>query len=560
MSPKNIILTTSLLLLTAGAPRMAPAQTAPPGWQSAAVGGRAVFTPPDLGPSEFYQVTVYPPAPLAGMPLTGFVDGVAARETAVLGKESAVPIPAKANNPSAATATHTFTTPQGRTRVAVFTALSLDGENARVVGIVLSDIGVLRRYLPQQTAMIADVLRQEKATQTPRAMTPRAMTPRGMTPGMTPGGKVVPGIYAGNAVYSNDGKIANQFRVYLYDGGECQVCNARGEELRFGADAYSYDPVTGRMDIGNTLDLNNSVLGPDDGFCLYGRDADGKPCLYARSDRGYAYLTTALHYVGPTDRPSPKQREAAKAAAEAEAKRYKYVLAPGKGVQPAQIAGVFHLYKFRYNLSPIDESYLLLKDGTVHDGLPVPPDELDVSLSRRREPEKWGKWRRQGAAIEAAWPDQSNHFAPLQGEMAALATIGERLSGRYGTGETIGSMVTGGSYRLWGVTFTPDGRFLKDGRGGTSSGSLGTTMNGVSADTVYDDEGSATVISAPAVGGGVTRKKPGGHRAGAYSVSGYTLTLHYDDGRVARLPFFFETAKRDQIYFEGATLGLDAGK
>ena len=551
MSPKNIILIASALLLTAVAPRVAPAQTAPAGWQSAAVGDRSVFTPPDLGPSEFYQITVYPPAALAGASLTDFVNEAAGREAAALGKEAAAPIIAKANSAKAATTTHTFTTPQGQTRAAVFTALSLDGENARVIEIVLSNLAVLRRYQPQQMAVIAGVLRQEKTT----------MPRRGTTPGMTPGGQVVPGIYAGNAVYSDTGKIARQRRLYLFPSGEFQMCDAAGKEVEYGADTCRYDPVTGKMDIGTmSLSLYNSSLGPDDAYCLYGRDLDGKPCIRARDNRGFEYLVTTLRYVGPPDRPPPRQQKEAKAAAEAEAARYKFVTPPGKGVQAAQIAGIFHDYKFRYNLAATDESYLLLKDGTVHDGLPVPPDELDMPVSRRREPEKWGHWRRQGAKILVSWPDQPNHFTALEGEMASPATAGERMSGRFGTGETSGSMVTGGSYRLWGVTFTPEGRFLKDSSGGASGGSLGATTNGFSADTVYDDQGSATIISAPAVGGGVTRKKPRGHRGGTYSVSGYTLTLHYDDGRVARLPFFSASPKHDQIYFDGATLGLDAGK
>jgi len=383
--------------------------------------------------------------------------------------------------------------------------------------------------------------------------------------GMTPGGKLVPGIYAGNAVYSDDSKIRGRYRLYLFASGEYSMCDADGVEIRdLGAGNYGYDTITGKMNLANytVYSLYNNRSDPNDQFCLYGHGADGKPYLHAGENRGFSYLTTILRYVGPLDRLSPKQAEAQKAAQETEEKRYKFVTAPGKGVQAAQIAGVlYHLtVKQGDGVSSKSETYLLLKDGTIHDGLPVAPDELDVSLSRRREPEKWGRWRKQGSVYAAAWLDQPNHFEPLQGEMALPAQRGERLAGRFGTGSTSGSMVFGGGWNLWGVTFSPGDRFLKDRQGGYSSGSLGQTMNGFSADTAYDDEGSSTLAISPGVSVSASSKKPGGHRGGTYSLSGYTLTLRYEDGRVARLPFFFTSAKRSGIYFEGTNMTHDDGK
>ena len=113
---------------------------------------------------------------------------------------------------------------------------------------------------------------------------------------------------------------------------------------------------------------------------------------------------------------------------------------------------------------------------------------------------------------------------------------------------------------MWGVTFTRDGRFVKDNRGGSSSGSLGTTMNDFSVNSTYDDDGSVTSFSSPGAVGYAKNKKRGSSRAGTYTINGYTLTLHYDSGKTAQLPFFFEDAKRDQVYFEGALLAHDDGK
>ncbi len=533
------------------------------GWKTEVVGKTVVMTPTDLAAGDVYQITIFPRVPMKGALITDFLDDYARREDTALGKPAAAQPPATAKSHIVATAAHLFKAALGQPQVAVYFALAADAQNARVVRIFCSRAALLAQYQAQENAVIREMRRQEDAAAKTdgRGVKTEALPP---TPqGMTPGGKLVPGIYIGNAVRSDNGEIATRFRLYLYASGECQVCNEKGEEYRFGPDTFTYDPITGKLDISQTMDIYNSVLGWKDAFSLYGRDAGGKPYLYARSDRGFEYVTATLRYAGPPDKPSPKQLEAQKAAAEAEAKRYKYVTAPGKGIPDSQIAGVLIHVAMEFSgtaANAVAQPYLLLRDGTIHDGLPVAPDEMDAALSRRREPEKWGRWRRQGGKIAAAWPDAPNKFSVLTGDMAVPGRAGERLLGRFGTGSTSGSTVFGGSYRLWGVTFTPDGRFVKDNRGGSSSGSLGTTMNDFSVNSTYDDDGSVTSFSSPGAVGYAKNKKRGSSRAGTYAVSGYTLTLRYDNGKTARLPFFFEDAKRDQVYFEGALLAHDDGK
>ena len=552
-----------LVLWTAACPLTASAQTTgPSGWKTEAVGTNAVMTPPGLAPGEFFQITVFPRTSQSGAVITDFLDGFADRDAAALGKLVGAQEPAAAKNHAAAAVSRNFTTASGAARAALYVAISADGENVRVVRQVSSaSAEVMKRYQPQMSAIVKYLAAHEKtdAVASGRGLQAEKLP---MTPdGMTPGGKIVPGIYAGNAVYSNDGKIGDRFRLYLYASGEFSLCNDKGVEVEFGADDYKYDPITGLLSVGRTFEMNNDRFDPDENFCLYGRGADGKPYLHASSYRGYGWRTTILHYAGPLDRPSPKQLEAQKAAADAEARRYKFVTAPGKGVQTAQIARVLHNQISNLDNGPDkNEVYLLLKDGTIHDGLPVPPDELDAPLSRRWEPEKWGHWRRQGAQYLASWPDQPNHFEPLKGEIVLPAKTGERLAGRFATGSTSGSTLLGGSWSIWGVKFSPGARFQKDSRGGSSSGTMGQTMNDFSVDTVSDDDGSTTSFSTPSTVGFAKRKKTGGHRGGTYSLSGYTLTLHYDDGRTARLPFFFTSARRDGLYFEGSQMTLNMDK
>jgi len=116
----------------------------------------------------------------------------------------------------------------------------------------------------------------------------------------------------------------------------------------------------------------------------------------------------------------------------------------------------------------------------------------------------------------------------------------------------------GGSYRLFGVTFTKDGRFVKDERGGSGNSQFMQTGGAPAIGTEYDDNGSSTAV----LGGNFTvaassKGGPASHRSGTYSISGWTMTLRYDDGRVERMPFFFADAAHEELYFEGAKLGRD---
>ncbi len=537
---------------------------APAGWTAQTAGTQTIYTPPDLKPGELYRVIVFPRMAMKGAVITDFLDAFSAKETAALGT-AADQERSTARSHNFATLVRVFASKGGETRLLQNSAISVDRENVRVVSIVASqDLAAFKRHTPEYKALLMTLIDREKADALASGRGLSVEKTADAPGGMIPGGPIEPGIYAGNGVYSDDGKIGNRYRVYLYASGEYLICDEKGEEYEFGHGEYGYDPITGKLQMGITFTFNNNPTDPEDEFCLYGKDAGGKPYIYARSNRGYGYLTVILNYAGPTDKPSHKQQEAAKAAADAEARRYKYVTAPGKGIPMAQIAGVFHHYDVQTTafsgMTVQDESYLLLKDGTVHDGLPVSPDEMDAALSRRREPEKWGRWRRDGTKILASWPDRPNHFEALIGNMAVAGTPGERLSGRYGAGSTSGSSLLGGSYRLWGVTFTRDGRFLKDSRGGASSGSLGETMNDFSVNSTYDDDGSVTSFSSPGAVGYAKNKKRGSSRAGTYTINGYTLTLHYDSGKTARLPFFFDSAQKTQLYFDGDTLGKDDEK
>ena len=261
----------------------------------------------------------------------------------------------------------------------------------------------------------------------------------------------------------------------------------------------------------------------------------------------------------PSDSDAEQARKAAaEEAAKAERERYKWVTAPGKGVRLDQIAQVLHHSQMQLNVmggtSISTEEFLLLKDGTVHRGLPVPPDELDVAASRRNEPGSWGKWRRKGEDFEVSW--QGGAFEELSGERVEPGATQARLSGRFSAGRGGGGAGLS-SYAFWGVTFSQDGRFSKDSSGGTSLSQPGLP-NAPITSTTYDNEGSTTIATGPGVAVVSSRKNnPNAEREGTYSINGYTLTLRYDSERVERLPFFFYGDKRQGVWFEDSLLFRD---
>lgn len=70
----------------------------------------------------------------------------------------------------------------------------------------------------------------------------------------------------------------------------------------------------------------------------------------------------------------------------------------------------------------------------------------------------------------------------------------------------------------------------------------------------YDDETSFSSTTGPGFVVKSHKTNPRGNREGNYSLSGYVLTLRYDNGNVVRRPFFFRDAAHQELWFEGASL------
>ena len=166
--------------------------------------------------------------------------------------------------------------------------------------------------------------------------------PTAVTAQIKPGGELVPGVYAGNQ-YS-DGELRYRLRVYIYQNGEYRITNERDQDQWNDYSSqgnWSYNRNSGQLELSRSFDLNNDSDG--DTYCYYGRDAAGKATIIA-ADTILGRRTTLVYDGQPTKRPSPATIAERKAAALAEAARFKWTTAPGKGVLDAQIAAILSYF------------------------------------------------------------------------------------------------------------------------------------------------------------------------------------------------------------------------
>ncbi len=352
--------------------------------------------------------------------------------------------------------------------------------------------------------------------------------------GFRAGGAIVPGRYTGNMV-NDDGRVIVRYDVTLFANGEYAAPS--GDNLLDSTGTYTYAVATGRLDVDGKL--YNSRYDPDDDFSLYGRDASGAPAIYMEDYYGVGTFRAMLRRVGDPEREPPSVVLAARQAAKVEAARYKFVTAPGAGIASSQIEAVYYEWKQEYEIGGLqfkEYLFLLLKDGTVHDGLPVPPEDLDVAASRRDEPKAWGRWRKVGTTYEFAFAD-NRQFARKQGYVVQPARPGLTLVGRFEGSSHYQIPGGAGAWANFGVTFSLGQRFERFRSGGAGmTGGYGDTR--ISTSAVYDDDGVVGGAAGATVAGSSTRRTPDrGDRRGTYRHEGYALILTYENGTVERLPF-----------------------
>lgn len=227
--------------------------------------------------------------------------------------------------------------------------------------------------------------------------------------------------------------------------------------------------------------------------------------------------------------------------------------APGRGLSDKDLAAVVvhgqanNNYGTRWE----EDVRFLLRDGTVYRRTEMPPDQLDVAASRRLEPQQWGRWRSAGKGYDMQSQDDQGR---PDGDWTAEKHYAvrpwpkdTRLEGSFSSSSFTGTMVGGGTSATRGIRFTRDGRFERSFSALSSTGSLQAIQGTVIAGSSQGDgkgstsTGSSTVgtgLGSVGVSSGTQKKDDGASRRGRYQLSGFVITLDYDDGHQERLLSF----------------------
>jgi hypothetical protein len=168
---------------------------------------------------------------------------------------------------------------------------------------------------------------------------------------------------------------------------------------------------------------------------------------------------------------------------------YPYTATPGAsvGAKPTQISAII------YTPLEFSEVYVLFKDGSFHENIPVALEDWNIGASRKGDPDSWGKWSKKGSETDYEL--------------------------RYSADDSV--TITGTKIAPTPSSFTLNGTFAPDEPTQT---------------TVAAKAGPRSTIAFQ--GNRFTRPTPNGNVAGAYQISGYTMTLKHDSGEEEHLPFF----------------------
>jgi hypothetical protein len=238
--------------------------------------------------------------------------------------------------------------------------------------------------------------------------------------------------------------------------------------------------------------------------------------------------------------------------------------APGQGVQDGDITAVFVTSQEVKNAGETVTrlahiTWLLLQDGTGYQ-ITIPPDELNIKVSRQQEPKRWVQWRKPlfGNDYEIRGPNDKD-WLRLKGWIAQPARSGERLNGAYERTDYSGSMFTGITTRKYAWYFRNDGTYETSYYGNSGYLDLGSHFS-VSSSTVSSSKGTsattgmASTAALHQISGGTSvgtysnrHADDGASRRGRYRLKGWILELERADGQTERYFVTFQGDKRNMI-------------
>jgi hypothetical protein len=187
---------------------------------------------------------------------------------------------------------------------------------------------------------------------------------------------------------------------------------------------------------------------------------------------------------------------------------YDAYLAPGRGIPPQQIEGVYHHWNWMMmlNAGMVDTGadYVLFKNGEVWRHPQLPPQDVDIAKAKQVAAADWGSWERIGKVIVIRMRGgRDERYDPTQLVRYEAAPPNQRVEGS------------------WHRTLSQVSHV-----GGQSTAGVVTNMLVLHADGTFE-------------WGGFT---------GHYLIDGYTLELRHDDGRVERDLFYWAGGEESKRY------------
>jgi hypothetical protein len=207
-----------------------------------------------------------------------------------------------------------------------------------------------------------------------------------------------------------------------------------------------------------------------------------------------------------------------------------------KGLKPSQIDGVYLEQNTGFGVGGMViiryDPVLMLKDGWAYDGWKLTPADLDVSLSRKLEPESWRRFERKGDQIRVQ--EQDGTWSKFEKwSQVGPAKPGDALQGAFSSIGGGGNTAIGGNTMIAVIssyTFKKDGTFKTDKAVSASGGNEAT-----------DPSGPPGVVATSQASS-----------SGTYKLDGYTLELRFSNGRLERRAFlWFNEKKKDSIFIDG---------
>lgn len=239
------------------------------------------------------------------------------------------------------------------------------------------------------------------------------------------------------------------------------------------------------------------------------------------------YMNVAIkHFINLSrqennNQPAETNSTAAKEKLQQSNKKAEPVITGGKTLKAEEIKGVVLNLEYGYGVGGMViaeyNPYLLLKDGSLYQNSKVSPYDLNVTLSKQAEPEKWGTWKLEGKTMVVQLQEKGAMKTKRWEKnwyWARPAENNEKIQGAF---KTIGG---GGNTAFGGTTMIVIGSNIAFNNKGQF------TLEKYSGGSSYDFDWGVSTSS----------KK---NTTGTYTLNGYSIELRFNNNEVLKKMFYF---------------------